>query len=54
MIKDRHDNAFLITFKNGGYKIIEETDGKIKDYHLGGTGHKVMGDLFYQHIIKHI
>ena len=54
MIKDRHDNAFLITFKNGGNRIIEETDGKIRDFHLGGTGHKVMGDLFYQHIIKHI
>ena len=54
MIKGRHDNAFTITNKNGGYKIVEETEGKIIDYHLGGTGHKVMGDLFYQHIIKHI
>lgn len=54
MIKDKHDNAFTITKRNGGYKIVEETDGEIKDYHLGGTGHKVMGDLFYQHIIKHI
>jgi hypothetical protein len=54
MIEDRHDNAFTITKRNGGYKIIEETDGKIIDYHLGGTGHKVMGDLFYRHIIKHI
>lgn len=54
MIKDRHDNAFAITNKNGGYKIVEETEGKIIDYHLGGTGHKVMGDLFYRHIIKHI
>lgn len=54
MIKDRYDNAFTVTNKNGGYKIVEETDGKIKDFHLGGTGHKVMGDLFHQHIIKHI
>ena len=54
MIRDRHDNAFTVTKKNGGYKIVEETDGKIRDFHLGGTGHKVMGDLFYQHIIKHI
>lgn len=54
MIKDKHDNAFTVTKRNGGYKIVEETEGKIEDYHLGGTGHKVMGDLFYQHIIKHI
>jgi hypothetical protein len=54
MIRDRHDNAFTVTNRNGGYKIVEETDGKIIDFHLGGTGHKVMGDLFYQHIIKHI
>lgn len=54
MIRDKHDNAFTITKRNGGYKIVEETDGKIQDWHLGGTGHKVMGDLFYQHIMKHI
>jgi hypothetical protein len=46
-------SLFLTTIKNNGGKTIEEeTDGKIRDTHFGETGHQVIADLFYKHIIN--
>ena len=39
---------------NGGKCINEESEGKINDGHLGKTGHEVMGNLFYDYIVKNI
>jgi hypothetical protein len=44
---------FLATIKlNGGKTIEDETDGKIRDTHFGETGHQVIADLFYKHIVN--
>jgi hypothetical protein len=64
-IKDRNDrkyicselipqgNAFIdMIFNQGGNRILEETEGKVNDIHLGEIGQRVQGDLFYQHIKK--
>jgi hypothetical protein len=44
---------YLIT-SHGGQTIIDETNGKILDYHFGVSGHKVICDLFYDDIVKDI
>jgi hypothetical protein len=41
----------LVCSKNGK-SIRTETNDKIKDDHLGVTGHNVLADLFYEYIIK--
>jgi hypothetical protein len=46
-------SLFLTTIKNyGGKTIEEETDGKIRDTHFGETGHQVIADLFYKHLVN--
>lgn len=49
-IKDQFDNTFSIILKNGGLRVVEETDGQIDDWHMGESGNKIQADLFYQHI----
>lgn len=51
-IKDEFDNAFTIILKNGGLRVVEETNGQINDWHMGESGHKVQSELFYNHIIN--
>ena len=50
-IKSEVDNMIKLIEKNGGERIKEETNQEIFDFHLGVTGHQVMCDLFYKHII---
>ena len=45
-------NCFLKVFENGGLKINEETNNKINDLHFGELAHKIMGNMFYEHITK--
>lgn len=48
-----HEKSFIdMVFNHGGNRILEETEGKINDNHLGEIGQKVQGELFYQHIKK--
>jgi hypothetical protein len=44
--------VFNEVFKNGGKTISRETDGKLKDKHLGKSGHEVQAKLFYEHILS--
>jgi hypothetical protein len=46
------DNMIKLIEKNGGQRIKEETNQDIFDFHLGVTGHQVMSDLFYKHIME--
>jgi hypothetical protein len=49
----RYDKTpFDPVFDLGGKTIKEETDGAVEDYHFGESAHKIMADLFYEHIIK--
>lgn len=49
------DDDYIKIFNNNGAKtIIEETDGKIKDWHYGVSGHKVQAELFHDYIVKYI
>ena len=43
---------FNLVHEMGGLRIHEETNNKIMDHHMGGSGHKVQAELFYEHIIK--
>jgi hypothetical protein len=43
---------FNTVFKLGGQTIKMETNGQIDDLHFGETGHSIMADLFYDHIIN--
>ena len=45
-----HDTIFHEIFKLGGKTIKEETNNLIGDSHFGETAHKIMGDLFFDHI----
>jgi hypothetical protein len=53
LIKDQYDNVFTVSNKFGGYNINDETNGLIKDFHQGKTGHVVQAELFYKHIVEH-
>ena len=44
------NTIFYEIFKLGGETIQKETNGLIKDLHFGETAHKIMGDLFFDHI----
>lgn len=62
--ENRKDKKFLMTnyimkssqtpfdkvFELGGETIKKETNGLIDDLHFGESAHKIMGDLFYDHI----
>jgi len=52
MMKDRHYNCFRVAHDNGSQTISEETNGLIDDSHMGEKGHKVLAELFYDHIIN--
>jgi len=52
-IVDEYDNTFTIVLKNGGLRIVEETNEKIKDWHMGEKGHQVQAKLFYDHIMSY-
>ena len=47
------ETPFSLIHKNGGFRIHEETNDKIMDFHMGESGHKVQADLFHQHIVKY-
>ena len=45
---------FDVIFKYGGKTIEQETDDKILNgYHLGESGHRVQGELFYKYLLKY-
>ena len=50
LIIPSHETIFYEIFKLGGETIQKETNGLIKDLHFGETAHKIMGDLFFDHI----
>lgn len=52
-IKDRHHHCFRVAHDNGSQTISEETNGVIDDVHMGEKGHKVLADLFYDHIMNY-
>ena len=52
MISDNATRPSDIHTMYGGKTIEEETDYKIRDTHFGETGHQVIADLFYKHIIN--
>lgn len=39
-------------YRRGGQLIITETNGQIKDYHMGESGHRIMAELFYECLNK--
>ena len=39
-------------YNNGGQNIIEETEHKLHDFHLGESGHRVQFELFYEYITR--
>jgi hypothetical protein len=51
-MKDRHHHCFRVAHDNGSETISEETNGLIDDSHMGEKGHKVLAELFYNHIIN--
>jgi len=48
---DKYTTVFHAVFNKGGRRILEETDGLIKDLHYGESAHRIMADLFYEHIL---
>jgi len=47
------ETIFGEIFKLGGKTIKEETNGLVNDLHFGESAHKIMGELFYNHIVNH-
>jgi len=43
---------FDVFFNHGGTTIFDETNGEVKDGHLGENGHLVQYELFYKYITK--
>ena len=54
IVLDEHGEytPFNNVFNLGGETIEEETNGLIKDNHFGESAHRIMADLFYDHIIN--
>jgi hypothetical protein len=52
LVGEYKETPFNEVFKLGGKRIFEETNNIVDDYHFGETGHKIMGELFYNHIIN--
>jgi hypothetical protein len=46
----RYETIFAEIFKLGGKTIKEETNDLVNDLHFGESAHKIMGELFYNHI----
>jgi len=51
-IKDRHHHCFRVAHDHGSQTITDETNGLIEDSHMGEKGHRVLAELFYDHIIN--
>lgn len=49
-IIDRHHHPFRIIHDMGGETIEKETNGVVKDAHIGEKGHEILANLFYKHI----
>ena len=51
LIKGNEYRGLLTTIlNNGGNLIVDETNSKVQDAHLGEIGHKIQCDLFYNYI----
>jgi hypothetical protein len=50
LMNTKIDNMIKLVESYGGLRIKEETNQKIFDFHLGVSGHKIMGELIYKHI----
>lgn len=50
--KDKDNDTIFdeILFRRNGQRIFEETDGAVDDNHFGESAHKIMSELFYEHI----
>lgn len=54
-IRDDDGTLFQeILGRRNGLRIFEETDGVINDNHFGEDAHKIMAELFYEHIKENI
>jgi hypothetical protein len=49
----QYETIFYEVFKLGGKTIKVETNNLIDDLHFGESAHKIMGELFYNHITNH-
>jgi hypothetical protein len=47
------ETIFSEIFRRNGQRIQEETNGLIKDLHMGESGHKIQAELFYEYILKY-
>ena len=52
LIKEKDGYIFDYVKKNNGCQILEETDNLILDHHWGQTGHEVISEKFYNHIVN--
>jgi hypothetical protein len=50
--ENKEDTVFNPVFEKGGLRIFEETNNEVDDMHFGESAHKVLAELFYNHIIK--
>lgn len=46
------ETLFFEIFRRGGKTIEQESDYKIGDVHLGESGHKIQGEMFYNYIMN--
>jgi hypothetical protein len=46
------ETLFFEIFRRGGKTIQEESNNTISDIHLGESGHKIQGELFYNYIMN--
>jgi hypothetical protein len=53
LIGEDNETPFNEVFRLGGKRIFEETDDIVNDNHFGESAHKIMADLFYDHIINY-
>ncbi len=44
------ETIFDEVFRRNGQRLLEETNGLIKDLHFGESGHRILGEIFYSHI----
>lgn len=50
--ENEEHTVFNPVFEKGGLRIFEETNNEVDDMHFGESAHKVLAELFYNHIIK--
>jgi hypothetical protein len=46
----KEETIFNEVFRRNGQRLLEETNGLIKDLHFGESGHRILGEIFYSHI----